>query len=77
MQPEQFEEEQFPGAGRRFVSQYDCMYFDDGTPGIYTPEMIAENIRKCSSQAEVQRRVFGRFVVDSDRLVPSLMRKDM
>ena len=71
MQPEQFEEEQFPGAWKKSVSQYDCMYFDDGTPGIYTPEMIADNIRKCSSQAEVQRRVFGRFVVDSDRLVPT------
>jgi len=71
MEPEMYEEELFPTAWKRKVSQYDCLVFEDGSPGIYTPEMIAENISKCSSQAEVTRRVLGGFVVDTNRLLPT------
>lgn len=75
MQPEAYEDEVFPDAWKRTISQYDCLYFEDGSPGLYTPEMIETNIRNCKSQAEVERRVFGRFVVDSNRLIPTFEAK--
>ena len=38
------ESEKFPNAFKLQVSKYDCLTFDDGTPGLYTEEGIAEEI---------------------------------
>lgn len=57
-------QELFPSAWKRMVSLYDCINYADGTPsGIYTKERIeGEIIPTYSSQAEIDKRVFGKFV---------------
>jgi hypothetical protein len=66
MEPGNPSEEAFPDAFKRCVSMYDCLFYKDGTPSHWTPEYIEnEIIPKCKSEAEVQKRVYGRFVLDS------------
>lgn len=55
---------QWPNARVWQISLYDCMKFEDGTPTRWTKEKIQRAIDACISPAEVQRRVFGRFVKD-------------
>jgi phage terminase large subunit-like protein len=58
-------EEKFKDALKMQVSMYDCLFYEDGTPSHWTPEKIQRIINSCRSEAEVQRRVFGRFVADT------------
>jgi len=51
------------GALKINASLYDCMKFEDGTASHWTEEKIQRAIAKCPTQAEVKRRIFGRFVV--------------
>jgi hypothetical protein len=62
MEPKTAEETLYPHALKLSVSLYDSQKYMDGTPSRWTDERIAEVIAECSSEAEVQRRVFGRFV---------------
>lgn len=55
---------QWPHARVWQISHYDCMKFEDGTPTRWTKEKIQRAIDACISPAEVQRRVFGKFVKD-------------
>lgn len=52
------------------VSLYDCQTYEDGTKSRWTDERIRQAIRRCATQAEVQRRIFGRFVVDEGLMFP-------
>ena len=62
------ERELFKNAFKRQVSMYDCLTYADGKPStIWTKAKIAEAIASCTSDAEVQRRVFGRFVLSENR----------
>lgn len=67
--------ELFKNAFKLNVSLYDCKQYMDGTPGPWTDEMIDEVKESCATDAEVQRRVYGRFVVDADLKYPSFSRK--
>lgn len=50
------------------VSMYDCLKYEDGSPNpTLTESDIQEVIRKCSSETEVLRRVFGKFVTEVGR----------
>ena len=60
-------EEIFPQAWKRSVSMRECMYYDDGTPSPWTPERIKEAEGFCTSQAEILKRIDGRFVKDEGR----------
>lgn len=51
----------FPDAFKLQVSKFDCLVFDDGTPGLYTEEEIEAEIAACSSPAQVNRRIYGKF----------------
>lgn len=51
------------GAFKKNVSLYDCLEFEDGSPGPWTEDKIKRAIAKCPTKAEVQRRIYGRFVV--------------
>lgn len=64
-------DELFKDAYKRQVSMYECLYYEDGTPSHWTKERIQRVINSCKSEAEVQRRVFGRFVVDGNLKYPS------
>jgi hypothetical protein len=43
------------------------MFFEDGTPSHWTPEVIKEVEDKCSSDAQIQVRVHGRFLIAEGR----------
>ena len=51
-----------PTAWKRQISMYDCLYYEDGSKN---PKMSLEKIKKveeaCSSEDEINRRVFGKF----------------
>lgn len=57
--------ERFKDAFKLQVSMYDCQYYEDGTPSFWTNERIDKIKAGCKSEAEIQRRVYGRFVLDS------------
>jgi phage terminase large subunit-like protein len=47
------------------VSAYDCLYYEDGSPSeIWTIEKIEEAKRFLHTEAQIQRRIMGRFVKD-------------
>lgn len=65
MEPKDKDEEKFPDAWKMQISMYDCQNFTDGTPSRWTNERINQVIASCKDNAQVQRRVFGRFIKDS------------
>jgi phage terminase large subunit-like protein len=67
MEPLPREPESFPGAFKRQVSMYDCMVYEDGTPGQYDEDKINRAIARCGTPDEVLRRVFGKFVKSTGR----------
>jgi hypothetical protein len=56
------------------VSLFDCMKFEDGSPSRWTEARIKQVIDNCTSQAEVARRVYGRFVRDEGLRYPTFNR---
>lgn len=64
-------DELFPDAYKRQISMFDCMYYEDGTPGLYTQERIDKIIQQCGTTQEVQRRVYGKFVATEGRIYPA------
>lgn len=63
--------EAFKDAFKQVVSLYDCLKYDDGSDTPWTEERIKEVIASCSSEQEVKRRVFGRFVKEEGRKYPT------
>lgn len=64
----------FPQAFKRQVSMYDCLYYADGTPSPWTVEKIKRAEASCKSQAEIDRRVMGRFIVSEGLKYPAFDR---
>lgn len=63
MEEQGTELEMFPGAFKKQISMFDCLTYSDGSPStIWTVERIQEEIKACSSETEVQRRIYGKFV---------------
>lgn len=67
--------ELFKNAAKWQISLWDCKKYKDGTDSAWTDEYIAEVVAGCANDAEVQRRCYGRFVIDVDRKYPSFTRK--
>jgi phage terminase large subunit-like protein len=63
MEPKDADDEFLPGAFKKTVSLYDAMHYEDGTASHWTAEKIAEVRARCSTQQEIDKRVYGRFVV--------------
>ena len=60
------ENETFPDAYKKQISMYDCLHYQNGKPSdVWDEAKIEAVIRSCQSEAEVQRRVFGKFVVSA------------
>lgn len=57
--------ERFKDALKIQVSMYDCLKYEDGTPSFWTVDRIEKIKAQCKSEAEIQRRVYGKFVLDS------------
>lgn len=71
---EEGEVEVMPNALKIQASLYDCMFYEDGTPSHWTPEKIAEVVARCKDQNEIERRVMGKFVVDTaDKIFPTFL----
>ncbi len=66
--------EKFKEAYKQQISMYDCLTYSDGTPSAWTVEKIEEIKRNCKDDNEVQRRVYGKFVVDTNRKYTSFQR---
>ncbi len=69
-------DEFLPRAHKQVVSAYDCLFYEDGTPSPWTPERIEERKRDCKSEQEVKKRIYGRFVKDSELKYPSFNDKN-
>jgi len=72
MEMQGLEEETFKNAWKRQVSAFDCLKYCDGTPSkVWTRDYIEnELIPKYRNPAEIQRRIFGRFIKTSGLLHP-------
>lgn len=57
------EERVFPDSWRKQVSMYDCQYYTDGTPTKFTDDYIDRIKKSLPNETEIQRRVFGKFVI--------------
>lgn len=68
--------EKFPNAFKRQVSLYDCKKYMDGTPAKWTDERIQEEIQRCGTQIEIDRRIMGKFVVEGGLMYPTFSRED-
>lgn len=62
MEPIDKTEETFKDALKIRVSLYESQKYMDGTPSPWTDEKIKRAIQACPTEAEVQRRIYGRFV---------------
>lgn len=74
MEPTNQEKERFPDAFKIRVSMYDCLQYEDGSLGPITEKEIVHAINSCKSDAEVQRRIFGRFVLAEGLKYPAFDR---
>lgn len=62
MEPTTPDEETHKDALKLSVSLFDCKTYEDGSPSPWTEAKINRAIQNCPTDAEVQRRVHGRFV---------------
>ena len=58
------DQEKLPDAYKVQVSAYDCMYYIDGTPSPWTSARIEAAKAKCQNENEIQKRIYGKFVMD-------------
>ncbi len=72
---EKGEKELFKGAFKRQITMYDCLEYYDGTKSHWTEERIREIEKSCSSQVEIDRRVYGKFVVSEGLKYPTFTRE--
>jgi phage terminase large subunit-like protein len=71
MEPSVASEEKHKNALKIQVSLYDSKFFDDGTASHWSEEKIKRAIANCPTEAEIQRRVYGKFVKASGLLYES------
>ena len=72
---EKGDQELQPHAWKRQVSLYDCLKYMDGSPSPWTPEKVERAIARCTTQAEVDRRIHGKFVVIGGRKYEAFTRE--
>lgn len=71
MEPREGEEEALPSAWKRTVSAYDCLEYVDGRKSPITLDWIAHMKSLCKNDAEVQKRIYGRFLKSEGRIYPA------
>lgn len=67
--------ERFPDAFKQQVSMYECLQYEDGTPSHWTIERIERVKNSCKSEAEILKRVYGRFILVEGRKYPAFDKK--
>lgn len=68
MEPKEYEKEKFPNAWKRQVSAYDCLFYRNRKPSPWTIQRIERLVSECKSEAEVKKRVEGKFTKAEDML---------
>lgn len=71
MEPSSKSEERYPSAWKKQVSVYDCQFYEDGSKSHWTLAKIKRAEAKCPTEAEKQRRIFGKFVKSEGLMFPS------
>lgn len=64
-------DERFKSAWKRQVSMYECLKYEDGSPSHWTVEKIERAKAACKSDADIQRRIYGKFVISEGLKYPS------
>lgn len=64
MEPGESEKEKLPQARKWTVSLWDSQKYEDGSDSPWTDEKIRTVEAKCSTDNEIQKRVYGRFIRD-------------
>jgi len=72
---EKGKDEKFKQAFKRQVTMYDCLLYKDGQKSPWTIQRIEEIKAGCRSDAEIQRRVYGRFIRDTNLMYPNFVRR--
>lgn len=67
MEPDEGEKEELVDAFKKTVSLYEALEYEDGTPSHWSLEKIKRVEARCSTDAEIQKRVFGKFIVIGGR----------
>lgn len=62
--------ELLPDAFKQQISLLDCQVYANGKPSPWTQERIQKRIQSCTSQAEIDKRIHGRFVQTEGRKYP-------
>lgn len=58
------------------VTAYDCLFYEDGSPStVWTMEKIEETKSFLHTQAQIDRRLYGRFVKDESLAYPCFDRR--
>jgi hypothetical protein len=63
------------GALIKTISMYSCLKFEDGSPGLYTKEDIQKRRALLGSQAEIDRRIFGKYTAPEGLAYESFRRE--
>jgi hypothetical protein len=71
------EDELFPNARKWNVSLWDLLFYEDGTKSHWTKERIIQIANQYGTPEEVERRVNGRFVMETSSLVYSSFSTDL
>lgn len=74
IEPVSKKREKFPAAFKLQVSVWDCQYYIDGSASQWTDERIAEETALIGDKREIQRRLFGKFVLASGLRYPAFDR---
>lgn len=61
--------ELLPEAFKLNVSLYDCLLYEDGSPGAWTEVRVKEMEKRCATESEKLRRIHGRYVADESSLL--------
>jgi phage terminase large subunit-like protein len=60
--------ERFPHAHKITASLYDSREYEDGSPSPWSKERIIQIVNSLPSDDEIQRRVYGRFIINKSGL---------
>jgi hypothetical protein len=60
------------------ISAYDCLHYEDGSPSeVWTVEKIEETKKFLHTEAQIQRRIYGKFVKDDGLKYSSFERRKL
>lgn len=65
------DKERMPNAFKQQVSIYQCLQYEDGAKSHWTEERIKRIENSCASQAEIDKRVNGKFAITTGLKYPS------